>query len=152
MSLRPGDTDEMRKALERIRASPGGGRAARFAKVARAVFDEIESLRSERYTLIDICDALASEGCLPEGSNPGSLSKALCRERKRRDSRPHGAPCVRKPAKDAYPGERPQSGANRETADDVQQGGTERAASGTRLKPGNRFEIEPIDLEGLPEL
>ena len=152
MSPRPGDTDGMRKALERIRASPGGGRAARFAKVARAVFDEIESLRSERYTLIDICDALASEGCLPEGSNPGSLSKALCRERKRRDSRPHGAPCVRKPAKGAYPGERPQSGANRETADDVQQGGTERAASGTRLKPGNRFEIEPIDLEGLPEL
>jgi hypothetical protein len=155
MSLRPGDIDGMRKALEGIRASPGSGRAAPFARVASAVFEEIESLRSERHTLADIRDALEAGGCLPEGSNPASLSKALCRERKRRgirQARPREAPGAGKPAKGVYSSEKPRGGAGLETAGGVQQGGPERNVPGMRLQPGNKFVIEPLDLEGLPEL
>jgi hypothetical protein len=153
--LRPGDIDGMRRALERIRASPACGREVPFARVASAVFDEIESLRSERHTLIAICEALEAEGFLPDGSDSRSLSKALCRERKRRDSRSGRSMGVKKRATGVSPPEKTQSAAGPEIADApdrVGQDSPEDYGSGMRLQPGNKFVIRPLDLEGLPEL
>jgi hypothetical protein len=130
-----GDIEGMRKALEKIRASPGG-RAVSFAKIAGAVFEEIESLRSERFKLTDICKALEAGGYLPEGSNPGALSKALCRERKKRVSRSPGTRGVKK------------QGAGEVYTPEYSAGGV----TAPRLRPDNTFDIEPIDLDGLPEL
>jgi hypothetical protein len=158
VSLRPGDIDGMRKALERIRVSPlspSGVRALPFAKVVGAVFEEIESLRSERFTLIDICRALEAEGYLPVGSNPRSLSVAMCRERKRRASRQAdqtGATSAKARKVDAAPSEKSQGVTKEVPAAGVSPGYQAGAASKFQLKPGNLFVIEPLDLTGLPEL
>jgi hypothetical protein len=149
--LRDGDIEGMRKTLEKIRASPGGGGAVPFAKTAGAVFEEIESLRSERFKLIDIHKTLMAEGYLPEGSNPNSLSKALCRERKRRSSRPNAARGVKKNA-GVFQGEGSQDGTRQKTAvynpPEYLTGGS----AGPRLKPDNTFDIEPIDPDDLPDM
>jgi hypothetical protein len=151
MRLRAGDIDGMRKALEKIRASPGGGGAAPFAQIAGAVFDEIESLRAERFKLIDICEALGAEGYLPEGANPDSLGKALRRERKKRSLRQTLAEGVKKQAVGVSQGERPQNGARQKAAacntPEYPPGGV----IGPQLRPDNTFDIEPIDPDGLPE-
>jgi hypothetical protein len=151
VSLRAGDIDGIRRALERIRASPGGGRDFLFARVAGAVFDEIESLRSERHTLIDICRALEAEGYLPEGSNPRSLSKAMSRERKRRDSRRAGKPAREKRAEGVSSGDKLEGRTTVKRDGGAPEYQTD-AASSSQLKPGNLFVIEPLDLEGMPEL
>jgi hypothetical protein len=155
--LPPDGTDGILEALKRVRIrdSPGNRRAlSQFARIARSAFDEIEELRYERFSLVTICKALETEGYLPEGSDPGSLSKALRRERKRRGSRSR-ASGVRRPAKDVHTGESPQGGTGMETADgadNAQQSVSESNVPGMRLKPGNKFVIRQLDLEGLPEL
>jgi hypothetical protein len=143
MRLRTGDIDGMRKAIEKIRASPGGGRAAVFAKVAGAVFDEIESLRAERFKLTDICEALEAEGYLPEGSNPGSLGKALRREQKKRSLRKTAANGVKKQTADVSTGQKTLA----YNSPEYPFGGD----TGPRLRPDNTFDIKLIDLDGLPE-
>lgn len=154
----PDGADGILDALKkvRVRDSPGNRRSpSQFARIARSAFDEIEALRSERFSLVTICKALETDGCLPEGSDPDSLSKALCRERKRRGSRSCPASGAGRPAKDVHTDENPQSGTGLETAggaDNAQQGRPERDVPGMRLKPGNKFVIRPLDLEGLPEL
>jgi hypothetical protein len=145
--LRAGDIDGIRKALEKIRASPEGGRAVPFAKIAGSVFDEIEYLRSERFKLIDICKALEAGGYLPEGANPDSLGKAMCRERQKRSLLKTAALGVKKQAAGVS-----QDGARQKKPDYIAPGYPSGGATVPRLRPDNTFDIEPIDLDGLPEL
>jgi hypothetical protein len=120
--------------------------------VAGAVFEEIESLRSERFTLIDICRALEAEGYLPKGSNPRSLSKAMRRERERRDSRRSGKPVDKGRKVDASLSEKSQGAPSQAAKANVSPEHKMGTAARSQLKPGNLFDIEMPDLDGLPEL
>lgn len=61
-----------------------GGDSYVYAKVACIAFDEMKGLREKGIRFEVICRELEREGCLPQGANPGSLSRAFRREAARR--------------------------------------------------------------------
>ena len=134
----------------RIRDSPGNRNSLfLFARIARLAFDEIAALRMDRFTLVTICKALEEEGFLPKGSDPESLGKALCREKKRRGAL-SGLSGVKKTAAASLSGEKSQNAERRKTnpPPEYPAGGGARP----RLRPDNTFDIEMIDLESMTEL
>ena len=61
--------------------APGSGRPGpRYARIARAAFDEINALTAEGFGYAAVCEALEVNGLLPGGSKPCSLSRAVRRE------------------------------------------------------------------------
>jgi hypothetical protein len=84
------DMDGVKQTLDRLKTKAGRGRentAFSFAKLAYKVFDDINDLRDAGLSLITICKELETDGHLPAGANPYSLSKALRREGERRERR-----------------------------------------------------------------
>jgi hypothetical protein len=73
----------IRQALDWIRANgtPGKRRPDfSYARIARAAFEEIRELAAAGFSYAAICEAFETNGLLPEGSRPYSLSRAVRRE------------------------------------------------------------------------
>jgi hypothetical protein len=69
----------------RSKRTPGRRRSGcRYVRIARGAFDGINGLTAEGFSYRAICEAFEASGLLPEGSKPYSLSRALRRERARR--------------------------------------------------------------------
>ena len=82
--------DAVHRAAGWIRANRVPGRRhldSRYASIARAAFDDISGLAAEGFGYAAICEAFVAKGLLPEGSKPYSLSRAMRRERARRQRR-----------------------------------------------------------------
>jgi hypothetical protein len=77
----------IRQTLDQVRANgtPGSRRPGfSYSRVVRAAFEDIRELTAEGFSYVVICEALETNGLLPEGSRPYSLSRALRREGIRR--------------------------------------------------------------------
>ncbi|GHV53252.1 hypothetical protein FACS1894216_10890 [Synergistales bacterium] len=77
------DLDGIRSSLEKTKGMAYQGRKP-YARIARAVFEEIEALRTDSIPLLTILNILEADGHLPDGSNVKALSGALIREKMRR--------------------------------------------------------------------
>jgi hypothetical protein len=72
----------------RTNAAPGRRRSGSFyARIAHAAFEDILKLTAEGFNYATICEAFETNGLLPEGSKPYSLSRAMRREEIRRQKR-----------------------------------------------------------------
>jgi hypothetical protein len=83
-------TDAIHQTLDWIKANstPGRRRADfSYSRVARAAFEDIRELTAAGFSYAAICEAFETNGLLPEGSKPYSLSRAVRRETVRRQRR-----------------------------------------------------------------
>jgi hypothetical protein len=86
--------DAVQRAAGWIKANRMPGRRrldSRYARIARAAFDDISGLAAEGFGYAAICEAFVANGLLPEGSKPYSLSRAMRREGARRQKRAESA-------------------------------------------------------------
>ena len=91
--------DAIDQAVGWIKANrtPRRGRSdSRYARIARAAFDDISELAAKGFGYAASCEAFVANGLLPEGSKPHSLGRTMRRERTRRQRRvkPAGAETV----------------------------------------------------------
>jgi hypothetical protein len=91
MNLSPENViDAVRQTLDWIRekGTPGRQRADfSYARIVRVAFEDICELMTEGFSCVTICKAFEANGLLPEGSKPYSLSRAVRREKVRRQKR-----------------------------------------------------------------
>jgi hypothetical protein len=91
MSLCPGNfIDAIHQTIDWIKAegTPGRQRADfSYARIARAAFEDIRALTASGFSYVAICKAFETNGLLPEGAAPYSLSRAVRREGIRRQKR-----------------------------------------------------------------
>jgi hypothetical protein len=91
MNLYPENmTDAIHQTLDWIKTNRTPGRRrddSSYAHVARAAFEDIRELTAEGFSYAAICEAFETNGLLPKGSKPYSLSRAVRRETARRQKR-----------------------------------------------------------------
>jgi hypothetical protein len=91
MNLYPENVaDAIRQALGWLKANGTPGRRRgdfSYAHIARAAFEDIRELAAAGFSYAAICEAFETNGLLPKGSKPYSLSRAVRRETARRQKR-----------------------------------------------------------------
>jgi hypothetical protein len=123
--------------------------------VVYACFAEIQSLISEGFTLATICGFLKKKGVLPTMADPRSFCRAYRRECSRREQ---SAKQKKMKAKGAVKNDGTvkltESAVTKTEAGlstPQQCKAPVKPAGVSRLEPGNKFKIEPLNLDDLPD-
>jgi hypothetical protein len=152
------NNEKLQSALEGIRETESPGRrggVSHYARVVYACFAEIQSLISEGFALATICDFLKKKCVLPDAADPRSFCRAYRRECSRREQ---SAKQKKMKARGAVKNDSTVKLAE-STVTKTEPGlsppqqyqAPVKPAGVSRLEPGNKFKIEPLNLDDLPD-
>ncbi|MDR1581006.1 MAG: hypothetical protein LBS35_11665 [Synergistaceae bacterium] len=149
--------EKLQGSLAGIRETELPGRRGGVSHYARAVyacFDDIQALISEGFTLSTICSFLEKKGVPPAAADPRSFCRAYRRECSRREqSAKQKKAKAKEVAKHDSAVKLAESSAAKaeQGLSPPQYQAPVISAGATRLEPGNKFKIEPINLGDLPD-
>jgi hypothetical protein len=152
MNLYPENvTDAIRQALGWLKANSAPGRRRgdfSYARIARAAFEDIRGLTAEGFSYAAICEAFETNGLLPKGSKPYSLSRAVRRETARRQKRAEPAGTERAIQDVGGKLDAPKTSASAKGVQGPEHEGMA-VPDGRKLtdKPDNAFNARPADFD-----